>query len=90
MTRSDDSETVVRDRLKVYWRDTAPMIDYYGKRATFRAIDGAQRPEQVRQALVAAITELAIAAGVALGKGIAGLDAGRGPARLSARKGVGA
>ena len=78
----------MRDRLKVYWRDTAPMIEYYGKRPTFRAIDGAQRPEQVRQALVAAITELAVAAGVGLGKGIAGLTAGRGTTGVSARKGV--
>jgi adenylate kinase len=90
VTRSDDTEAVVRDRLKVYWRDTAPMIDYYGRRPTFRAIDGAQRPEQVRQALVAAITEMAVAAGVALGKKIVGRATGRGPAGLSASKGVGA
>jgi adenylate kinase len=90
VTRSDDTEEVVRDRLKVYWRDTAPMIEYYGKRPTFRAIDGAQRPEQVRQALVGAIRELAIAAGVVLGKGTAGFATGRGAAGMSARKGVGA
>jgi adenylate kinase len=90
VTRSDDTEMVVRDRLKVYWRDTAPMIEYYGKRPTFRAIDGAQRPEQVRLALVGAIRELAIAAGVVLGKGTAGFAAGRGAAGMSARKGVGA
>jgi adenylate kinase len=90
VTRSDDTEEVVRDRLKVYWRDTAPMIEYYGKRPTFRAIDGAQRPEQVRQALVGAIRELAIAAGVVLGKGTAGFATGRWAAGMSARKGVGA
>jgi adenylate kinase len=90
VTRSDDTEMVVRDRLKVYWRDTAPMIEYYGKRPTFRAIDGAQRPEQVRLALVGAIRELAIAAGVVLGKGTAGFATGRGAAGMSARKGVGA
>ena len=27
VARSDDSETVVRERLKIYWRDTRPMID---------------------------------------------------------------
>ena len=34
--RSDDSEQVVRDRLKVYWRETQPMIGFYRGRPTFR------------------------------------------------------
>jgi len=55
VARSDDSETVVRERLKVYWRDTRPMIDYYSARPTFRRIDGLQTPEQVREALVSAV-----------------------------------
>jgi adenylate kinase len=55
VARSDDSELVVRERLKVYWRDTRPMIEYYSARPTFRAIDGKQPPEQVREALVAAV-----------------------------------
>ncbi len=55
VARSDDSEAVVRDRLKIYWRDTRPMIDYYSARPTFRAIDGTQLPEQVREALVSAV-----------------------------------
>ena len=54
VTRSDDSEAVVRERLKIYWRDTRPMIDYYSARPTFRAIDGKQTPAQVRDALVSA------------------------------------
>ena len=55
VARSDDSETVVRERLKVYWRDTRPMIEYYSSRPTFRSIDGLQTPEQVREALVSAV-----------------------------------
>lgn len=69
VTRSDDSEAVVRERLKVYWRDTRPMIEYYGPRPTFRSIDGAQRPEAVRQALVAAVMGVAQAAGLSAGPG---------------------
>ena len=45
----------MRERLKIYWRDTRPMIEYYSARPTFRAIDGQQAPEQVREALVAAV-----------------------------------
>jgi adenylate kinase len=55
VARSDDSETVVRERLKIYWRDTRPMIDFYSARPTFRVIDGLQSPEQVREALVGAV-----------------------------------
>mgnify|MGYP006278732941 FL=1 len=55
VARSDDSENVVRERLKIYWRDTKPMIDFYKSRPTFRAIDGMQTPEQVRAALVSAV-----------------------------------
>lgn len=65
VARSDDSESIVRDRLKVYWRETRPMIDYYSGRPSFRAIDGLQSPEQVREALVAAV---AAAAGCAPGE----------------------
>ena len=36
VARSDDSETVVRERLKVYWRETRPMIVFYSARPTFR------------------------------------------------------
>jgi len=55
VARSDDSETVVSERLKIYWRDTRPMIEYYSARPTFRRIDGLQTPEQVREALVSAV-----------------------------------
>jgi adenylate kinase len=55
VTRSDDSEAVVRERLKVYRRDTQPMIEYYSSRPTFRSIDGMQTPEQVREAVVTAV-----------------------------------
>ena len=58
VSRSDDSETVVRDRLKVYWRETQPMIAFYHTRRTYRAVDGAQPPEKVHDALVAQIASV--------------------------------
>ncbi len=69
VSRSDDSAQVVRDRLKVYWRETQPMIAFYQARPTYRAIDGAQPPERVRDALVAAVAS-------ALGKPASELKAG--------------
>ena len=56
--RSDDSEQVVRDRLKVYWRETQPMIRFYEGRPTFRRVDGAQSPVSVYEAIAAAVAEM--------------------------------
>jgi adenylate kinase len=55
VSRPDDGENVARDRLKVYWRETRPMIAHYQSRPTYRVVNGAQSPESVRDALVAAV-----------------------------------
>jgi adenylate kinase len=57
--RSDDAEPVVRERLKVYRRDTQPLLDYYRSRATFRSIDGAQAADRVAVDLTAAVESMA-------------------------------
>jgi adenylate kinase len=56
--RSDDSETVVRERLGVYWRETQPMIGYYEGRPTFRRVDGAMSPTDVYAAIAGAVTSV--------------------------------
>ena len=56
--RSDDSEQVVRDRLKVYWKETQPMIGFYEGRPTFRRVDGAQSPVAVYEAIAQAVAEM--------------------------------
>ncbi len=53
--RADDREEVIRERLRVYARDTRPLVDFYRDRATFRSVDGAQAPEQVARDLAAAV-----------------------------------
>ncbi|MGH9175770.1 MAG: adenylate kinase [Vicinamibacterales bacterium] len=55
VARSDDGEGVVRDRLKVYWRETRPMSEFYQTRPTYRAVDGGQAPQRVRDALIGAV-----------------------------------
>ena len=45
--RLDDSEAVVRDRLRVYKEATAPLAGYYQARSTYRTIDGEGHPEDV-------------------------------------------
>ncbi len=49
--RSDDTADVVRERLKVYKRDTQPLVDFYRDRSTFRQVFGAQPPDRVEKEL---------------------------------------
>jgi adenylate kinase len=53
--RADDNQTVVLERLKVYHRQSEPLVEYYKIRPTFRSIDGAQGPDRVAADLAAAI-----------------------------------
>lgn len=53
--RSDDNEAVIRERLKVYKRDTQPLVDYYRTRPTFRSVFGAQPFDRVEEELAFAI-----------------------------------
>lgn len=62
--RSDDSEAVVLERLKVYHRNTAPLVSYYRARPSFCAIDGAQAPAEVAVQIETAVDAVAAAAGV--------------------------
>lgn len=63
VTRTDDGEAIVRERLKVYHRQTKPLVDYYSTRPTFRRIDGHQPPDVVSAAVEAAVAEAAGAGG---------------------------
>lgn len=58
--RDDDNEATVRNRLDVYERSTAPLIDYYGKAGVLREIDG-DRPVDAVWADVQAALEAAVA-----------------------------
>ncbi|WP_061544928.1 adenylate kinase [Cylindrospermopsis raciborskii] len=54
--RKDDLEDVIRHRLNVYRRDTAPLIQYYGDRQKLLTVNGNQSQEEVTSALKRAIT----------------------------------
>jgi adenylate kinase len=53
--RTDDNLAVVVERLKVYHRQSEPLVEYYRVRPTFRSINGAQAPDRVAADLIAAI-----------------------------------
>ncbi|MDH3259945.1 MAG: adenylate kinase [Acidimicrobiia bacterium] len=45
--RPDDAEEVVRTRLAVYEKQTAPLIEYYRKRGLVRHVNGMGKPDEV-------------------------------------------
>ncbi len=45
--RSDDTKEVIQNRLKVYHEQTAPLIDFYGKKKTLQTIDSDQSKEAI-------------------------------------------
>jgi len=47
VTRKDDSEEVIAERLKAYERQTLPLIDYYRRQGRLREVDGEQDPNKV-------------------------------------------
>ena len=55
VARVDDGVDIVRERLKVYHRQTKPLVDYYSARSTFSAIDGNQPPNVVTGQIDAAL-----------------------------------
>ncbi len=53
--RADDQEKTIRERLKVYDKQTAPLIQYYRGKGLLRAIDGVGEVEEIFQRIVKAI-----------------------------------
>ena len=45
--RADDNEATVRSRLEIYNKQTAPLVDFYGKAGILRTIDGMAEISQV-------------------------------------------
>ncbi len=51
ITRKDDREEVIVERLKTYERETLPLTDYYQKCGTLRRVDGGGTAEQIALAI---------------------------------------
>jgi adenylate kinase len=56
--RRDDDPDVVRERLRVYERDTRPIVEFYRSRATFRSVDGDQPQDAVAADVSAAVASV--------------------------------
>lgn len=55
--RPDDREAVVRERLRVYRKETQPTIDYYARQGRLARIDGTQAQEKVTSDIVAKVSQ---------------------------------
>jgi adenylate kinase len=53
--RDDDKEETVKNRIKVYLKQTSPLIDYYRDHGKLVEIDGTQAIDRVTQDLMAAV-----------------------------------
>lgn len=56
--REDDNEETVRNRLKAYHAQTAPLVDYYGATGRLKSVDGMRDIESVRKQIEEALAEV--------------------------------
>jgi adenylate kinase len=57
--REDDAEDVVRERLRVFEENTAPVIEFYSDREEFVTVDGEGSPEAVWERIREAVESTA-------------------------------
>jgi adenylate kinase len=53
--RADDNPETLHERLRVYHRETEPLVDHYEKQGKLRRVDGAQSPDAVHDDVRAAL-----------------------------------
>jgi adenylate kinase len=53
--RDDDAESVIRNRLKVYNDQTAPLVSWYEKKGLLRTVEAAGSPEEILQKIQAVL-----------------------------------
>ncbi|GAB4273043.1 MAG: adenylate kinase [Candidatus Rifleibacteriota bacterium] len=56
--RKDDSEEVIRNRLKIYHEQTAPLVDFYQKKNLLYQVDGNKKIDMIFQEICDIIDKL--------------------------------
>jgi adenylate kinase len=57
--RSDDTEKVIKHRLRVFEEVTAPLLEYYRGQGLTRVVDATRPPDEVTAAILAVVAEMA-------------------------------
>ncbi len=55
ITRADDNEETIRNRISVYREQTEPLKEFYGGRGLLRAIDGIGKPDEIGSKIAEAV-----------------------------------
>jgi adenylate kinase len=56
--RTDDTLEVIKNRIEVYERDTAPVIDFYKTMHKYRSVDGIGSIEEIFDRIVQVVEEM--------------------------------
>lgn len=56
--RGDDTPEIIRRRMKSYWEQTAPLLDYYRKRNILYRINGVGTTDEVFERIKAVLDEV--------------------------------
>jgi adenylate kinase len=57
--RSDDTEEVISERLRVYRDQTRPVVDYYRSEGSYREVDGNWAPGEVHEEVARVVGAMA-------------------------------
>ena len=53
--RSDDSPDIIKQRQRVYWKQTAPLLEYYNNLNLLKNVNGIGEIEQITERILKAI-----------------------------------
>ena len=53
--RSDDTSIIIRNRQKIYWQQTAPLLDFYNERKLLNNINGLGEIEEITNRILNAL-----------------------------------
>ena len=53
--RSDDTSNIIRNRQKIYWQQTAPLLDFYEERGLLDNVNGLGEIKEITERILTAI-----------------------------------
>lgn len=56
--RKDDNPATIKERFKVYHKETAPLVEYYAKKKMLHRIDASRSPEEVDASMLNLLKKL--------------------------------